>query len=304
MSGSVNLHDYNVNYTISSLGTLRTEGTSLRLGIPAFRDYYTRLYVQYGLDLQSFTGASSDQAFAATFSCNNCWSSVVTATILHDTRIDAPFPTGGSLHEIDLSQGGGPLQGAGDYQKIDMQSLWYAPLGGIGSDPRKQTIKFVMSLAGKAGFVFGSEPFFNQLFAMGGTQYGIPLPGYYEFSITPYGYDPNAQNGVANPNAFGKAYMSLTAEVSATVAQAFKVSLFSDEGNVWVHAADFNPADLLRGFGIGFSVMSPLGPIGVDLAYGFDRVDQFGNPMPGWKADVQLGNTTLGSPFSSVFGQY
>ena len=304
ISGTVNLHDYQVNYTIANLGTLRTRGASLRFGIPAFHDHYTRLFAQYGLDVQSFNGASTNQAFAAAFSCNNCLSSNVTATIMRDTRIDLPFATAGSLYELDLTQGGGPLGGTGNYQKIDLQTSWFAPLGGLGSDPLKQVVRFVLGLEARSGYVFGYAPFFSQLYTMGGTQYGIPLPGYYEFSITPTGYDPNAQNGVANPGAFGKAFMQLTAQIGMRISQAFYVHLFSDEGNVWARAEDFNPTNLLRGAGIGFSVVSPLGPLGLDLAYGFDRVDALGNPAPGWKVDVQLGNTTLGSPFSSAFGQF
>jgi hypothetical protein len=42
-------------------------------------------------------------------------------------------------------------------------------------------------------------PFFNQLFAMGGTQFGIPLRGYDEFSITPRGFDPTAAAGLRTP---------------------------------------------------------------------------------------------------------
>jgi len=37
-------------------------------------------------------------------------------------------------------------------------------------------------------------------------------------------------------------------------------------------------------------VISPLGPIGVDMGYGFDRVDGRGNPDPGWQLHFKLGN--------------
>jgi outer membrane translocation and assembly module TamA len=37
-------------------------------------------------------------------------------------------------------------------------------------------------------------------------------------------------------------------------------------------------------------VISPLGPLGLDYAYGFDRTDAAGNPKPGWKFHFKLGN--------------
>jgi hypothetical protein len=36
--------------------------------------------------------------------------------------------------------------------------------------------------------------------------------------------------------------------------------------------------------------VSPLGPIGIDLGYGFDRVNAQGLPAPGWKVHFRLGN--------------
>mgnify|MGYP003290019698 CR=1 FL=1 len=45
-----------------------------------------------------------------------------------------------------------------------------------------------------------------------------------------------------------------------------------------------------RDAGFGAAVISPLGPIGVDLGYGFDRVDGLGRPAPGWQLHFKLGN--------------
>jgi outer membrane translocation and assembly module TamA len=41
---------------------------------------------------------------------------------------------------------------------------------------------------------------------------------------------------------------------------------------------------------VGGAVISPLGPIGVDLGYGFDRTDAAGRPAPGWQVHFKLGN--------------
>ena len=108
---------------------------------------------------------------------------------------------------VGISQSGGPLGGRGDFQRIDLEGHWYAPLGQLGGGrPGSSGVKFVLGFSTRSGFVFGDSPFFDQLFFMGGTQFGIPLRGYDEFAITPNGFDPNASTSQASTaNSFGKA---------------------------------------------------------------------------------------------------
>src|SRR2546422_10788737 len=209
--------------------------------------------------------------------CSRDWSSDVCSSDL-------------TLHSIGLSQSGGVLGGTGDFQRLDLEGRWYAPLGQLGGRASTSPVRFVMGLSARSGLVFGNSPFFDQLFTMGGTQYGIPLRGYDEFSITPQGYDPTASNGQAKSSAFGKAYLAMTGEIGARLSQMFYVSTFVDAGNVWARAGEFNPTRLFRGAGIGLSIISPLGPIGIDWAYGFDRTDALGRPAPGFKLHFKLGN--------------
>src|SRR2546425_2792499 len=110
------------------------------------------------------------------------------------------------MHQIGISQSGGILGGTGDFQRLDLEGRWYAPLGQLGGDrPGSSPLKFVMGFTTRSGFVFGSAPFFDQLFTMGGTQYGIPLRGYDEFSITPHRFYPKASFGQARRSAVRKA---------------------------------------------------------------------------------------------------
>ena len=61
-------------------------------------------------------------------------------------------------------------------------------------------VQFVLGLTAKSGFIFGDAgPFFTELYSLGGVQYGIPLRGYDEFSITPNGFDPSASGNQAQP---------------------------------------------------------------------------------------------------------
>jgi outer membrane protein insertion porin family len=288
ISGTVSLHNTRVRYVIANVGRLRRRGGSLQFGFPMFGDNYSRLFLSYGIDQQTFSGSSSNQAFGSVFSCNNCIRSTLGASLLRDTRIDLPFPTAGTMVQLGLSQSGGVLGGRGNFQRVDAEGKFYAPLGQLG--PGTGGVKFVLGLSTRSGFVFGSAPFFEQLFTLGGTQFFIPLRGYDEASITPFGYDPNASAQGASPNAFGKAFFTMTGELGMRVSQMLYVSTFFDAGNVWARPAQYNPTRLFRGAGVGVAIISPLGPLGIDFAYGFDRTDELGRPKPAWKLHFKLGN--------------
>ena len=290
ISGSVGVHNTRLRYSIADVGKLRRRGGNVQLGFPVFGDRYTRLFVSYALDEQTFTGSATNLSFQSRFGCQDCLRSTVGVSVLRDTRIDLPFATAGAMHSVGISQSGGPLGGTGNFQRVDLEGRWYAPLGELGGKAGGAPIRFVLGFSTRSGFVFGNSPFFEQLFTMGGTQFGIPLRGYDEFSITPAGFDPNASGGRASPNAFGKAFLAMTGEVGMRLSQTLYVNAFFDAGNVWVRAVEFNPTRLFRGAGVGVAVISPLGPLGLDWAYGFDRTDANGRPDPGWKLHFKLGN--------------
>jgi len=289
ISATIGVHNTRVRYIIADVGRLRRRGGNLQLGFPIFGDNYTRLFLNYSLDQQSFIGSASNLAFSAAFRCNNCIRSTLGASLMRDTRVDLPFPTAGTMVQLGASQSGGPLGGAGNFQRIDLEGHFYAPIGTLGN-PAQSNVKFVLGFSSRSGFVFGYSPFFEQLFTLGGTQFFIPLRGYDEASITPFGYDPTAGTNGASPNAFGKAFFTFTGELGMRVSQMLYLSTFLDAGNVWNRPAQFDPTRLFRGAGIGAAVISPLGPLGIDYAYGFDRVDVLGHPKPAWKLHFKLGN--------------
>ena len=91
-------------------------------------------------------------------------------------------------------------------------------------------------------------------------------------------------------NAFGKSFAAFTVEAGARVSQSLYVDAFFDAGNVYREARQWDPTRLFRGAGFGAAVVSPLGPIGIDLGYGFDKVDSQGRPAPSWQLHFKLGN--------------
>jgi outer membrane protein insertion porin family len=290
VSGTVSLFDSRARYTIGDLGRRKQTGGSIQFGFPFLGSRYTRFFTSYSYQRVRYTEGSAD--LRARFSCSACSRSTLGASILRDTRIGLPFATGGSLTNLSGELNGGFLGGTGDYRKVDLEGRWYAPLGTMGGGGQLGAgVQFVLGLTAKSGFIFGDAgPFFTELYSLGGVQYGIPLRGYDEFSITPNGFDPSASGSQASPDAFGKSYAAFTVEAGARVSQSLYVDAFFDAGNVYRSARQWDPTRLFRGAGFGAAVISPLGPIGIDLGYGFDKVDGNGRPAPGWQLHFKLGN--------------
>jgi len=80
-----------------------------------------------------------------------------------------------------------------------------------------------------------------------------------------------------------------TGELGLRVSQALYLNTFFEGGNVWDRPSQFDPTRLFRAFGFGAAIVSPLGPIGIDLGYGLDKIDSNGRPAPGWKFHFKLG---------------
>ena len=290
ISSTFNIHNTMLRYTIADLGQVYTKGVSVQIGWPLPRSRYSRVFTSYTLEQEHYSGTAA--TLTGVFHCANCLRSAVGVSFMRDTRFDMPFPTGGAMYTVGGEFNGGPLGGSATYQKYDFESRWYAPAGQIGgSGPAGNGVRLVLGLTTKGGFVVGDAgPFFRQLYAMGGTQYGIPLRGYDEFSITPQGYDPNASISSVQRTAFGKSYFEATAEFGFRISQSIYFSFFYDAGNVWSSAGAINPTRLYRGAGFGVSLITPMGPLGLDYAYGFDRVNTLGQPAPGWKLHFKVGN--------------
>jgi outer membrane protein insertion porin family len=121
------------------------------------------------------------------------------------------------------------------------------------------------------------------------VQFGEMLRGYPEFSITPTGFSGSTGTYNAQRNSFGNAFFTSTAEVGLRVSQQLYINVFYDAGNMWAHPREIDPSRLFRGAGLGASVVTPLGPLGLDWAYGFDRTDAFGRPDPKFQLHFRLG---------------
>jgi outer membrane protein insertion porin family len=291
LSGTATVYDSRLRYIVGDLGQQQSTGGSFQVGIPFMGSRYSRVFASYGLQHVTYSQGSAD--LQASFRCSPCTRSTLGVSFLRDTRIGLPFPVGGTMVSVSAEQNGGPIGGDADYQKLNFDTRWFAPLGTVGGKRGSLGggIQFTLGITAKSGFIFGNTgSFFTELYSMGGVQYGIPLRGYDEFSITPSGFNPNASSASATQSSFGKAYAAFTTEFGARVSQAIYLDMFFDAGNVYRTVAQYDPSRLYRGIGIGAALISPLGPIGVDLGYGLDRTDVLGQPAPGWKVHFRLGN--------------
>jgi outer membrane protein insertion porin family len=289
ISGTVNAYHSQARYRIGDLGRITRTGGSLQFGFPVMGSPFTRLYLSYGGEGVKF-GAGG--LLGDVNPEGSSFRSTIGLTGTHDTRIDLPFATAGGLQSLTAQFNGGPLGGDANFQRYTTELRGYAPVGQFGGDkPGSQPIKFVLGLTGRAGAVFGSTGnfFSTQEFALGGVQYGEQLRGYPEFSITPDGFVTGTDTYQAQRASFGSAFLTTTAEFGMRVNQQFYANIFYDAGNIWRHPREFDPTRLFRGAGIGLSVVTPLGPLGLDWAYGFDRLDAVGRPDPKWQLHFKLG---------------
>ena len=291
ISGTVSLYRSQARYFIADLGRSLRTGASFQVGMPFPGSRWSRIFLTYGAENVRFGTGGLLGDVRGEFGSGS-FRSTLGAQVTHDTRIDLPFPTAGAQYSVAANFNGGILGGSSQFSRYTADASVYAPLGQLGGGrPGSQPVKFVVGLSTKAGTVFGNTGpfFFSQEFALGGVQFGERLRGYDEFSISPDGYITGTTTFNATRQSFGKAFLTTTAELGMRLNQALYLSTFYDAGNVWRHPRDFDPTRLFRGAGISASTVTPLGPLGLDYAYGFDRLDAQGNHKPKWQLHFRLG---------------
>jgi outer membrane protein insertion porin family len=291
ISGSITGYHTASRYTIADLGRVTRTGGQLQVGLPVPGSLYSRLLVSYGGEGVSYGGEGLLADVADR--CSSCFRSTLGFTASHDTRIGLPFAAEGGSQTLTAQFNGGPLGGTATFQRYTTELRSYAPIGGIGvAALGAAPMTFVLGLTARAGMVFGDVgPFFySQAFSMGGTQYGEQLRGYEEFSITPGGFNTFAEGGSGvQRQSFGNAFFAGTGELGLRVSQSLYLNTFFEGGNVWDRPSQFDPTRLFRSFGFGAAIVSPLGPIGIDMGYGLDKLDVNGRPAPGWKFHFKIG---------------
>jgi outer membrane protein insertion porin family len=224
---------------------------------------------------------------------------------------NAIFPTDGSRFSFTTQFAGGAIGlGQIDYWKNLLDFDIYTPLLQIGDQNR-----LVLRLSSAFGFITyldqaaGDNVPPIERFYMGGTALGgfalTPLRGYPDRSIGPRtestinGIQRGRKDEFGNESGFNP--IGGLAQLTTAVELRFAVTLnpvpvyaiaFLEAGNVWDKVSNVNPFDLKRSAGIGVRLLlNPIGLLGFDYGYGFDRVAPIAqdNGLPQFRFQFQFG---------------
>jgi outer membrane protein insertion porin family len=266
-------------------GRYTRTGGSLRWGFPLLGMRFTRAFAGYSLSKIRYEATSTAECQVGNIFCQPAaLASTASMAVTRDTKNHPLFPTAGARESVNLEQTGGPLGGDGNFQKLTSELEWWVPVGRLGKGANPATT--TLGLKFRSGAVFGDVSRFPlNRFWLGGTQYGESLRGYDETEVTPFGVFPRTSTAISSAARLGNAFMTLSAEYALRLNDNLSVSAFSEAGNIWERPVSIDPSRLYRSAGIGASIVTPFGPFGIDLAYGFDRV------VPGWKVHFKINQT-------------
>jgi outer membrane protein insertion porin family len=204
-------------------------------------------------------------------------------------NIDNPiFPSQGSNVSLDAQVSGGPfLPGDLNFYKVQFKAEWYKRL----FNTNRVALYTVADLGYLNEFDALTKVKINPVerFFMGGAGLSTGLP------TTPLrGYDDNLVGPHSGTTPLGgNVLVRYTTELRAALALEpipIYVLAFAEAGNVFRSISqDANLLDLKRSVGVGARLMiNPIGLIGFDFGYGFDRKSVSGND-PAWLFHFQFG---------------
>jgi outer membrane protein insertion porin family len=174
--------------------------------------------------------------------------SSVGASLTNDHRDSTISPTKGWVGTVSSDVAGGPFAGDKDFYRLETNAAYYVPL------------KFhsVIQVSGRAGIVdaYGKStqvPIFERYFAGGASS----IRGYSERAIGPV--DDNTKDPIGGESIFVS-----SVEYTIPLVEVIKLATFFDIGNVWAKSTDLGKGNLFPGYGLGFRVKTPIGPMNLD----------------------------------------
>ena len=205
--------------------------------------------------------------------------------VLSRNDIDNPiFPSTGSKINFSGELSGGPvLPGDVDYYKLEFKTEWYRRL----FNSNRLTLYTGVDLGYIHELVKGTtiQPF--EFFYMGGNGLVIattPLRGYADRSVGP-------QNS-AGLIIGGRVKAKYVAEIRAALTlepMPIYILAFAEAGNTFIDLPSADLFNLRKSAGIGARILiNPIGLIGFDYGYGFDRTAVDGQD-PQWEFHFQFG---------------
>jgi outer membrane protein insertion porin family/translocation and assembly module TamA len=175
-----------------------------------------------------------------------------------DSTVDAKQGYGIDVH---LEKAGTVLRGDFDFVETIVEGRYYLSLG-------RRAVVAVKARGGSIGTIGGSNltvPFFRRYFLGGATS----MRGWGRYEVSPL-FD-----GII---IGGHTMLDSSAELRVPLRGKLSGVLFTDVGNVWINAWDFNLGDLRKDVGAGLRYLTPVGPLRFDMGYQL-------NPIPGLLVD-------------------
>lgn len=160
-----------------------------------------------------------------------------------------------------------------EYHKWNFDSKYFLTLTGKLVLAARAHFGYLGTYTSKTGvgpferFQLGGDGLTGQNFLLGTDVVG--LRGYPNNSITPFDRENNIEGGTL----FNKYVMELRYPISLAQSATIYALTFVEGGNNWDRFAEFNPYNIKKSAGIGLRIFMPaFGLMGIDWAYGFDRV--------------------------------
>ncbi len=177
------------------------------------------------------------------------------ASVTNDHRDSKISPTKGWVGTLSSDLAGGPFGGDKDFYRLEANGAYYVPL----------KYNSVVEFSGHTGIVnayasTAKVPIFERYFAGGGQS----IRGYSERSIGPV--DANTQSAIG-----GDSILVGSVEYTIPLVEVIKLATFYDAGNVWAKTGDLGKNKLYMGYGLGFRVKTPIGPMKLDYGIPLDK---------------------------------
>ncbi|MEM9896876.1 MAG: POTRA domain-containing protein [Bacteroidota bacterium] len=280
-------------FTNETFGSLKVTGISASLGRQVIwpDDYFTVLtgisYQRYdlfqfgGRALGFNTGDANSFTFNATISRNSVNNPMYPrngSTVSLSASFKPPFSL---FNDLDYETATAQEQFRWlEYHKWNFDSKYFLTLTGKLVLAARAHFGYLGSYTPEAGvgpferFQLGGDGLTGQNFLLGTDVIG--LRGYENNSITPREtFDDNDNlNDIEGGTIFNKYVMEIRYPLSLAQSATIYAQTFVEAGNNWNNFNDFNPYNLKKAAGVGLRIFMPaFGLMGIDWAYGFDRLD-------------------------------
>jgi outer membrane protein insertion porin family len=247
---SLGLEAYNRSFNYDTFDSHEL-GAGLRFSRP-FGEYL-RLGLGYRYEDINITDVADNASQRIKDLAGRSTSSVITPSMIWDTRDNALNPSRGIYNLLTVDFAGGPLGAENQFYKSVGETNWYYPL----------VSDVVLSLRGRLGFAEGyggkELPLYERFFV--GTQ-AMTIRGYQLKEVGP--------KDINGDPIGGNSEILMSAQLRFPITQGLSLIGFIDTGNLY-DKGEFDPTRLRAGVGAGIRFVTPLGPLALDYGFKLNR---------------------------------